>query len=114
MIEQKRSVGRPKSDDKLALDEILKNETTRKKFKQVVDGLVESKVALKYKQETHAEDVAGASETFKLSKGWINALVNGLAADKIQEVAEKGSLIAEAVEELGYGETISPSEAGEE
>ena len=58
---------------------------------------------MKYKQETHAEDVSGASETFKLSKGWINALVNGLAADKIQEVAEKGSLIAEAVEELGYG-----------
>ena len=114
MTEQKRSVGRPKSDDSLALAEILKNEITRKKFKQVVDNLVESKVALKYKQETHAEDVAGASETFKLSKGWINALVNGLAADKIQEVAEKGSLIAEAVEELGYGETSSPSEAGEE
>ena len=42
------------------------------------------------KQETHSSDIAGAAETFKLSKGWLNTLVNGLAADKIlrKEVAE--------------------------
>jgi hypothetical protein len=103
--EQKRNVGRPKSDDRVALDAIMKNEKTRDQFKEVVDNLVSSKMCLMMKQETHTSDVAGAAETFKLSKGWLNTLVNGLANDKIQEVAEKGSLIAEVVEELfGEGE----------
>lgn len=100
MTEQKRGVGRPKQDDRVALDAILKNDTTRKVFKVVIDNLVNSKLGILMKQETHTSDIAGASETFKLSKGYLNTLVNGLAADKIQEVAEKGSLIAEAVEEL--------------
>lgn len=100
MTEQKRNVGRPKSDDRVALDAIMKNEKTRDQFKLVVDALVTSKMGLLLKQETHTSDIAGAAETFKLSKGWLNTLVNGLANDKIQEVAEKGSLIAEVVEEL--------------
>jgi len=105
MTEQKRNVGRPKSDDRVALDTIMKNEKTRDQFKEVVDNLVSSKMGLMMKQETHTSDIACAAETFKLSKGWINTLVNGLANDKIQEVAEKGSLIAEVVEELfGEGE----------
>ena len=103
MTEQKRSVGAPKKDDRAALAAIMKNEKTRDQFKEVVDALVTSKLGLMMKQETHSSDIAGAAETFKLSKGWLNTLVNGLAADKIQEVAEKGSLIAEAVEEL-FGE----------
>lgn len=103
MTEQKRNVGRPKSEDRASLDAIMKNEKTRDQFKLVVDNLVTSKLGLMMKQETHSSDIAGAAETFKLSKGWLNTLVNGLAADKIQEVAEKGSLIAEAVEEL-FGE----------
>lgn len=103
MTEQKRSVGAPKKDDRAALDAIMKNEKTRDQFKLVVDALVTSKLGLMMKQETHSSDITGATETFKLSKGWLNTLVNGLAADKIQEVAEKGSLIAEAVEEL-FGE----------
>lgn len=98
--EQKRNAGRPKSEDRQALDAIMKNEKTREAFKDVVDNLVSSKLGLLMKQETHTSDIAGAAETFKLSKGWINTLVNGLANDKIQEVAEKGSLIAEVVEEL--------------
>lgn len=101
--EQKRNAGRPKSEDRASLDAIMKNEKTRDQFKLVVDALVTSKLGLMMKQETHSSDIAGAAETFKLSKGWLNTLVNGLAADKIQEVAEKGSLIAEAVEEL-FGE----------
>lgn len=101
--EQKRNAGRPKSEDRASLDAIMKNEKTRDQFKHVVDSLVTSKLGLMMKQETHSSDIAGAAETFKLSKGWLNTLVNGLAADKIQEVAEKGSLIAEAVEEL-FGE----------
>jgi hypothetical protein len=101
--EQKRNAGRPKSEDRASLDAIMKNEKTRDQFKEVVDALVTSKLGLMMKQETHSSDIAGAAETFKLSKGWLNTLVNGLAADKIQEVAEKGSLIAEAVEEL-FGE----------
>lgn len=97
--------GRPPLNDRAALDAIMKNEKTRDQFKLVVDNLVTSKLGLMMKQETHSSDIAGAAETFKLSKGWLNTLVNGLAADKIQEVAEKGSLIAEAVEELfGEGE----------
>lgn len=100
MTEQKRNAGRPKSEDRASLDAIMKNEKTRDQFKHVVDALVTSKLGLMMKQETHSSDIAGAAETFKLSKGWLNTLVNGLAADKIQEVAEKGSLIAEAVEEL--------------
>lgn len=103
MTEQKRNAGRPKSEDRASLDAIMKNEKTRDQFKLVVDNLVTSKLGLMMKQETHSSDIAGAAETFKLSKGWLNTLVNGLAADKIQEVAEKGSLIAEAVEEL-FGE----------
>jgi len=103
MTEQKRNAGRPKSEDRASLDAIMKNEKTRDQFKHVVDNLVTSKLGLMMKQETHSSDIAGAAETFKLSKGWLNTLVNGLAADKIQEVAEKGSLIAEAVEEL-FGE----------
>lgn len=103
MTEQKRNVGRPPVNDRVALDAIMKNEKTRDQFKLVVDALVTSKLGLMMKQETHSSDIAGAAETFKLSKGWLNTLVNGLAADKIQEVAEKGSLIAEAVEEL-FGE----------
>lgn len=102
--EQKRTRGRPTSDDRASLDSILKNDTSRQKFKEVVDNLVDSKVSLTFKQETHTSDINGASETFKLSKGYLNALVNGIAADKIKEVAEKGSLIAETVEILGYGE----------
>ena len=105
MTEQKRNAGRPPANDRVALDAIMKNEKTRDQFKLVVDNLVTSKLGLMMKQETHSSDIAGAAETFKLSKGWLNTLVNGLAADKIQEVAEKGSLIAEAVEELfGEGE----------
>lgn len=103
MTEQKRNAGRPKSEDRASLDAIMKNEKTRDQFKEVVDALVTSKLGLMMKQETHSSYIAGAAETFKLSKGWLNTLVNGLAADKIQEVAEKGSLIAEAVEEL-FGE----------
>lgn len=103
MTEQKRNAGRPKSEDRASLDAIMKNEKTRDQFKLVVDNLVTSKLGLMMKQETHSSDIAAAAETFKLSKGWLNTLVNGLAADKIQEVAEKGSLIAEAVEEL-FGE----------
>ena len=98
--EQKRNVGRPPVNDRVAIDAIMKNEKTRDQFKLVVDSLVTSKLGLLMKQETHTSDIAGAAETFKLSKGWINTLVNGLANDKIQEVAEKGSLIAEVVEEL--------------
>lgn len=105
MTEQKRNVGRPPVNDRVAIDAIMKNEKTRDQFKEVVDSLVSSKLGLLMKQETHTSDIAGAAETFKLSKGWINTLVNGLANDKIQEVAEKGSLIAEVVEELfGEGE----------
>jgi len=105
MTEQKRNVGRPPLNDRAAIDAIMKNEKTRDQFKEVVDNLVSSKMGLMMKQETHTSDIAGAAETFKLSKGWINTLVNGLANDKIQEVAEKGSLIAEVVEELfGEGE----------
>jgi len=105
MTEQKRNVGRPPLNDRAAIDAIMKNEKTRDQFKLVVDSLVTSKLGLLMKQETHTSDIAGAAETFKLSKGWINTLVNGLANDKIQEVAEKGSLIAEVVEELfGEGE----------
>ena len=100
MTEQKRNVGRPPLNDRAAIDTIIKNEKTRDQFKEVVDNLVSSKLGLMMKQETHTSDIAGAAETFKLSKGWINTLVNGLANDKIQEVAEKGSLIAEVVEEL--------------
>ena len=100
MTEQKRNVGRPPLNDRAAIDAIMKNEKTRDQFKLVVDSLVTSKLGLLMKQETHTSDIAGAAETFKLSKGWINTLVNGLANDKIQEVAEKGSLIAEVVEEL--------------
>lgn len=103
MIDTKPKRGAPKKDDRAALDAIMKNEKTRDQFKLVVDNLVTSKLGLMMKQETHSSDIAGAAETFKLSKGWLNTLVNGLAADKIQEVAEKGSLIAEAVEEL-FGE----------
>jgi len=103
VTEQKRNAGRPKSEDRASLDAIMKNEKTRDQFKLVVDNLVTSKLGLMMKQETHSSDIAAAAETFKLSKGWLNTLVNGLAADKIQEVAEKGSLIAEAVEEL-FGE----------
>lgn len=103
MTEQKRNVGRPKSEDRASFDAIMRNEKTRDQFKLVVDNLVTSKLGLMMKQETHKSDMDGAAETFKLSKGWLNTLVNGLAADKIQEVAEKGSLIAEAVEEL-FGE----------
>ena len=98
--EQKRNVGRPPVNDRVAIDAIMKNEKTRDQFKEVVDSLVTSKLGLLMKQETHTSDIAGAAETFKLSKGWINTLVNGLANDKIQEVAEKGSLIAEVVVEL--------------
>lgn len=101
--EQKRNAGRPPANDRVALDAIMKNEKTRDQFKLVVEALTTSKLGLMMKQETHSSDIAGAAETFKLSKGWLNTLVNGLAADKIQEVAEKGSLIAEAVEEL-FGE----------
>jgi len=97
MTEQKRNVGRPPLNDRAAIDAIMKNEKTRDQFKEVVDNLVSSKLGLLMKQETHTSDIAGAAETFKLSKGWINTLVNGLANDKIQEVAEKGSLIAEVV-----------------
>lgn len=105
MTEQKRNVGRPPVNDRVAIDAIMKNEKTRDQFKLVVDSLVTSKLGLLMKQETHTSDIAGAAETFKLSKGWLNTLVNGLANDKIQEVAEKGSLIAEVVEELfGEGE----------
>jgi len=105
MTEQKRNVGRPPLNDRVAIDAIMKNEKTRDQFKDVVDNLVSSKMGLMMKQETHTSDIAGAAETFKLSKGWLNTLVNGLANDKIQEVAEKGSLIAEVVEELfGEGE----------
>lgn len=105
MIDTKPKRGAPKKDDRAALDAIMKNEKTRDQFKLVIDNLVTSKLGLMMKQETHSSDIAGAAETFKLSKGWLNTLVNGLAADKIQEVAEKGSLIAEAVEELfGEGE----------
>ena len=100
MTEQKRSVGRPVSDDRAALDAILKNEKTQEQFKDVIDNLVTSKLGILMKNETHTSDIAGAAETFKLSKGYLNTLVNGLANDKIQEVAEKGSLIAEAVEIL--------------
>ena len=38
MTEQKKGRGRPKVDNAIVLAEIMKNEATRKKFKQQIDG----------------------------------------------------------------------------
>lgn len=81
---QAKVVGRPNSaaKDKAALEEILKNNETRKVFKESVDNLVYHKRAMLSEAETYREDVGAVSEKFSLSKKKLNALIGALAKIK--------------------------------
>ena len=99
---QAKVVGRPSvaAKDKSALESILKNEETRKVFKESVDNLVYHKRAMLSEAETYREDVGAVSEKFSLSKKKINALVGALAKDKEGELAEDSEGIAELLQEV--------------
>ena len=103
MIElEVKQVGRPSSiaKDKSALESILKNEETRKVFKESVDNLVHHKRAMLSEGECYREDVGAVSEKFSLSKKKLNALINALAKDKEGELAEDSEGIAELLQEV--------------
>ena len=103
MIElEVKQVGRPSvaAKDKSALESILKNEETRKVFKESVDNLVHHKRAMLNEGECYREDVGAVSEKFSLSKKKINALVGALAKDKEGELAEDSEGIAELLQEV--------------
>lgn len=103
MIElEVKQVGRPSvaAKDKSALESILKNEETRKVFKESVDNLVHHKRAMLNEAENYREDVGAVSEKFSLSKKKINALVGALAKDKEGELAEDSEGIAELLQEV--------------
>lgn len=95
-------VGRPSvsAKDKAALESILKNEETRKVFKESVDNLVYHKRAMLSEAENYREDVGAVSEKFSLSKKKLNALVGALAKDKEGELAEDSEGIAELLQEV--------------
>ena len=103
MIElEAKQIGRPSSiaKDKSALESILKNEETRKVFKESVDNLVHHKRAMLNEAENYREDVGAVSEKFSLSKKKLNALVGALAKDKEGELAEDSEGIAELLQEV--------------
>ena len=103
MIElEVKQVGRPNSaaKDKAALESILKNNETRKVFKESVDNLVYHKRAMLSEAENYREDVGAVSEKFSLSKKKLNALVGALAKDKEGELAEDSEGIAELLQEV--------------
>ena len=99
---QAKVVGRPNSaaKDKAALESILKNEETRKVFKESVDNLVHHKRAMLSEAETYREDVGAVSEKFSLSKKKINALITALARDKEEELASDSEGLAELLQEV--------------
>jgi len=101
-IEVQAKVGRPSvaAKDKVALEEILKNNETRKVFKESVDNLVYHKRAMLSEAETYRDDVGAVSEKFSLSKKKVNAVVNALAKDKEGELAEDSEGIAELLQEV--------------
>ena len=99
---QAKVVGRPNSiaKDKSALESILKNNETRKVFKESVDNLVYHKRAMLSEAENYRDDVGSVSEKFSLSKKKVNAVVNALAKDKEGELAEDSEGIAELLQEV--------------
>lgn len=103
MIElEVKQVGRPSSaaKDKSALESILKNNETRKIFKESVDNLVHHKRAMLNEAENYREDVGAVSEKFSLSKKKINALITALARDKEEELASDSEGLAELLQEV--------------
>ena len=99
---QAKVVGRPNSaaKDKSALESILKNEETRKVFKESVDNLVHHKRAMLSEGECYREDVGAVSEKFSLSKKKLNAIVGALAKEREGELAEDSEGIAELLQEV--------------
>jgi len=99
---QAKAVGRPSvaAKDKTALEEILKNNETRKVFKESVDNLVHHKRAMLNEAENYREDVGAVSEKFSLSKKKLNAIVGALAKEKEGELAEDSEGIAELLQEV--------------
>ena len=103
MIElEVKQVGRPNSaaKDKAALESILKNNETRKVFKESVDNLVYHKRAMLSEAENYRDDVGAVSEKFSLSKKKLNAIVGALAKEKEGELAEDSEGIAELLQEV--------------
>jgi hypothetical protein len=99
---QAKVFGRPSvaAKDKSALESILKNEETRKVFKESVDNLVHHKRAMLNEAENYREDVGAVSEKFSLSKKKVNALVGALAKDKEEELASDSEGLAELLQEV--------------
>jgi Holliday junction resolvase RusA-like endonuclease len=99
---QNKVVGRPSValKDKAALEAILKNDETRKVFKEQVDNLVHHKRAMLNEAEIYRDDVGAVSEKFSLSKKKLNAIIGALAKDKEGELAEDSEGLAELLQEV--------------
>jgi hypothetical protein len=98
MTQTKR--GRPENKDAVVLESLMKNEETRKAFKEKIDNLVYLKRRLNDEMEVMREDVSAVAESTGMSKGWLNKFVNSKSKGKEQELAEQGATFAEAVELL--------------
>lgn len=97
--EQKRR-GRPTVRNAEILEGIMKNDATRKAFKEQVDNLVSSKKSMLYEQECFSEDVAAVAEKTGLSKGFIGKIVTAVAKNKESEVVAESEGLIEVIEQI--------------
>ena len=98
--EQKKGRGRPKVENAVVLAEIMKNEATRRKFKQQIDVLVESKKVMINESECFSEDVAAVAEDTGLGKGFITKIVTAIAKNNEESVKAESEGIAEVLETI--------------
>lgn len=83
--EVKRKAGRPKADNTKALEVLHSDETKRKEFRESLAFAVDSKRKVATETAIHNGNVKAISETFGLTKAFVNAAV----VAKLQENADK-------------------------
>ena len=83
--EVKRKAGRPKADNTKALEVLHADEQKRKEFRSALAFAVDSKRKVATETAIHRSNVKSLSETFGLTKAFVNAAVEA----KVQENADK-------------------------
>ena len=110
---EKKRRGRPEKDNSAVLAEILKNDATRKKFKEQINNLVFHKKAMINEAECFSEDVGAVAEQTGLGKTFISKLVGAIAKNKEASVKAESEGLAEVLEMVFNIEEAS-EDVGEE
>ena len=82
---ESKRVGRPKADNTKALEVLCESDEKKQEFREALAFLVKSKRYVADADDIHRGNVKAFSETFGLTKGFVNAAVTA----KIQQNADK-------------------------